>query len=189
MVPLRMRQIKTVSVQQGQGFVMWFTGLPCSGKSTLAKLISRKLELLKVKVQVLDGDVIRAKLTSDLGYSEFDRNENIRRIGYVAELLSANGINTIVATISPYSDARANLRKEIPNFIETYLECDIAICAKRDVKGLYKKAFAGEITNFTGVSDRYEPPNNPELILQTGIESEDQSVVKVLDFLSDHGYC
>ena len=183
------RDINTVSIKHGHGFVIWFTGLPCSGKSTLAKLISKQLELLHIKVQVLDGDVIRSKLTSDLGYSEEDRNENIRRIGYVAKLLSENGINTIVATISPYSHARANLRKEIPNFIETYLRCDIDICANRDVNGLYKKAFAGEITNFTGVSDRYEPPKNPEIILDTGIESEDQSVGRVLGFLEDRGYC
>lgn len=181
-------EINNVFKKKEHGFVMWFTGLPCSGKSTLAKLISDRLASLNIEAQVLDGDVIRSKLTSDLGYSEHDRNENIKRIGYVAKLLTENGINTIVATISPYSQARSNVRKELSKFIEIYVRCDIDICAKRDVKGLYKKAYAGEIMNFTGVSDPYEPPENPEITLDTGMESEAQSVAKVLDFLTGHGY-
>lgn len=165
------------------GFTLWFTGLPCSGKSTLAD-ITEKLLLAKGRsVEVLDGDEIRQNLASDLGFSKPERDENVRRITYVSKLLSRNNIATIVAAISPYREARDEARRQIQNFVEVYVKCDLDICASRDVKGHYAKAIRGEITNFTGISDPYEPPLNPELTVETDKFTQSECSQKVINTL------
>ena len=146
------------------GFVLWFTGLSASGKTTLAKAVERELlDRGLHNVQRLDGDIVRQDLTRDLGFSKEDRDENIRRITFVAELLSNNGAATMCSFISPYRNARANARARCRNFIEVYVECPLETLVERDPKGLYKKALAGEITGFTGVDDPYEAPEAPEI--------------------------
>ena len=166
------------------GFTLWFTGLPSAGKSTLAGMLAEKLRCEGYRVEVLDGDEVRQQLTKDLGYSKRDRDENIRRISYVAKLLSRNGVVAIVAAISPYRDLRDEARQDIGRFVEVYVKCGLEVCAARDVKGMYKKAFKGEIQNFTGVSDPYEPPLNPEVVVDTERESPSESTAKVLAALS-----
>jgi len=172
----------------GDGFVLWFTGLSASGKTTLAKAIERELIERGIhNVQRLDGDVVRQDLTRDLGFSKEDRDENIRRITFVAELLSNNGVATLCSFISPYRNARATARARCSNFIEVYVECPMEILVERDPKGLYKKALAGEITGFTGVDDPYEAPQSPEVVVHTGHETVDESAQIVLDDLERRG--
>jgi adenylyl-sulfate kinase len=169
-----------------KGFVLWFTGLSGSGKSTLSKLVADKLLERGLNVEVLDGDEVRTNLSKGLGFSKEDRDTNIRRIGYVAKLLSRNGVCAITAAISPYRDIRDEVRKfveERAKFVEVYCECSIEKLTERDVKGLYKKALAGEIKNFTGVSDPYEPPLNPEVVCKTGEESVETSLNKIIKTL------
>ncbi len=169
-----------------KGFVLWFTGLSGSGKSTLSKLAEEKLLERGVKVEVLDGDEVRTNLSKGLGFSKEDRDTNIRRIGYVAKLLSRNGVCAITAAISPYRDIRDEVRKfveERAKFVEVYCECSLEKLIERDTKGLYKKALNGEIKNFTGVSDPYEPPLNPEVICKTGEESVETSLNKIIKTL------
>jgi adenylyl-sulfate kinase len=170
------------------GFTLWFTGLPSSGKSTLARRVEEELLARGRAVEVLDGDEVRMRLTKGLGFSKEDRDENIRRIAYVAKLLGRSGAVAITATISPYREIREEIRAEIDNFVEIYVDCPIETCIERDVKGLYKKALAGEIKNFTGVSDPYEPPAAPEITIRSADESEDESVAKILDALTKLGY-
>ncbi len=149
-------------------FTVWFTGLPCSGKTTLAtKLYEYFLNNGLKNVELLDGDVVRQHLTKGLGYTKQDRDENIRRIGWLAHLLNKHGINAIVAVISPYRDVRDEQRKLIKNFFEIYVKCPLEVCEKRDVKGMYEKARRGIIKNFTGIDDPYEEPLNPELTIET----------------------
>jgi adenylyl-sulfate kinase len=171
-----------------QGFTLWFTGLPSSGKSTLARRVEEELLARGRAVEVLDGDEVRMRLTKGLGFSKEDRDENIRRIAYVAKLLGRSGAVAITATISPYREIREEIRAEIDNFVEIYVDCPIETCIERDVKGLYKKALAGEIKNFTGVSDPYEPPAAPEVTIRSADESEDESLAKILDALTALGY-
>jgi len=167
-----------------EGFVIWFTGLSASGKTTLAKAVEQELKARGVFfVQRLDGDVVRQDLTRDLGFSKEDRDENIRRITFVAELLSKNGVATTCSFISPYRQARANARKRCHNFIEAYVECPLDALVERDPKGLYKKALAGEITGFTGIDDPYEPPADPEIIVHTDRETVEESADKILCYL------
>lgn len=169
-----------------KGFVLWFTGLSGSGKTTLSKLVEERLLERGVKVEVLDGDEVRTNLSKGLGFSKEDRDTNIRRIGYVAKLLSRNGVCAITAAISPYREIRDEVRKSVEKratFVEVYCECPIEKLAERDVKDLYKKAIAGEIKNFTGVSDPYEPPLNPEVVCHTGEESIETSFNKILKTL------
>ncbi|NMB99844.1 MAG: adenylyl-sulfate kinase [Thermoanaerobaculaceae bacterium] len=169
-----------------KGFVLWFTGLSGSGKSTLSKLVEERLLERGVKVEVLDGDEVRTNLSKGLGFSKEDRDTNIRRIGYVAKLLSRNGVCAITAAISPYREIRDEVRKSVEEraaFVEVYCECSIEKLTERDVKGLYKKALAGEIKNFTGVSDPYEPPLNPEVVCKTGEESVETSLNKIIKTL------
>ncbi len=165
----------------GQGFTIWLTGLPGAGKTTLARLLEKKLRGAGHKVEVLDGDVIRTHLSKELGFSREDRDTHIRRIGWVCEMLNRNGIVAVAAAISPYRAVRDEIRARIPHFIEVYLECPVSVLSERDAKGLYRKALAGEIPNFTGISDPYEPPLAPEVVCHTdGSETPEQSAAKVL---------
>jgi adenylyl-sulfate kinase len=170
-----------------QGFTLWFTGLSGAGKSTIAGIIEKRLREAGAKVEVLDGDVVRENLSKGLGFSKEDRDTNIRRIGFVCELLARNGVIAIVAAISPYRAVRDELRSRIQNFVEIYVECPLEVVADRDVKGLYKKAKAGEIGQFTGISDPYEAPENPEIVLHSDSENPDQSADKVWTRLKDLG--
>lgn len=162
-----------------KGFTLWFTGMSGAGKSTITGILEKQLRALGAKVEVLDGDVVRTHLSKGLTFSKEDRDENVRRIGFVAELLSRNGVIVIVAAISPYRAVRDEVRTRIANFVEVYVECPIEVLAERDVKGLYKRALAGEIPNFTGVSDPYEPPLNPEVTVNSSRETPDESVGKI----------
>lgn len=167
------------------GCTLWFTGLSGSGKSTLSQLVAERLRALGARVEVLDGDITRTLLCQGLGFSREDREENIRRIGFVCELLSRNGVIAIAAAISPYRASRDELRKRIPNFIEIHMNCPVEVLIKRDVKGLYKKALAGEIKQFTGISDPYESPVAPELTIDSSAESIETSVNKILCHLAE----
>ena len=158
-----------------KGFTVWFTGLSGSGKTTAAHLLEQRLLEAGFKVEVLDGDVVRTHLSKGLGFTKEDRNENIRRIGFVCELLSRNGIVAIAAAISPYREAREEVRRRIPNFVEVYMECPLEVLIQRDVKGLYKKAIAGEIPYFTGINDPYEPPVAPEVTIHSERETPEES--------------
>lgn len=172
-----------------QGFTIWFTGLSGAGKSTISVIVERELRERSLKVELLDGDVVRTHLSKGLGFSKEDRDTNIRRIGWVCEVLTRNGVVAIAAAISPYRTVRDELRAQIGPFVEVYVACPITTLAERDVKGLYKKALAGEIANFTGVSDPYEPPMTPEVVCYTdGRETPEQSAQKVLDQLEQLGH-
>ncbi len=172
-----------------EGFVLWFTGLSASGKTTLAKAVEKELIARGMSdVQRLDGDVVRQDLTRDLGFSKEDRDENIRRVTFVAELLSNNGVATTCSFISPYRNARANARARCRNFIEVYVECPLESLVERDPKGLYKKALAGEIKGFTGVDDPYEEPEAPEIVVHTATESIDESTHVILTYLEQNGF-
>ena len=166
------------------GLTLWFTGLSGAGKSTIAEIVEAELRERGVKVEVLDGDVVRTNLSKGLGFSKEDRDTNIRRIAFVADLLSRNGVVAITAAISPYREIRDEAREMIGDrFVEIYVKASVEECARRDVKGLYEKAFKGEIKEFTGVSDPYEPPENPEIVLDTENESVEESAGKVLAYL------
>jgi adenylyl-sulfate kinase len=170
------------------GFTLWFTGMSGAGKSTITGLVEPELRRRGVKVEVLDGDVVRTHLSKGLGFSKEDRDTNIRRIGWVCEVLSRNGVCAIAAAISPYRDIRDEIRSKIANFVEVYVEAPIDVLAERDVKGLYKKALAGEIKNFTGVDDPYEPPLNPEVVCYSdGRETPKQSAARVIARLEEMG--
>jgi adenylyl-sulfate kinase len=171
-----------------RGFTVWFTGLSGAGKTTIAHKLESALLERGHKVEVLDGDVVRTNLTKGLGFSKEDRDTNIRRIGFVAHLLSRNGVAVITAAISPYREVRDENRALIGDFVEVYAKCPIDVLAERDVKGLYKKALAGEIENFTGVSDPYEEPLNAEVVIESDKESVDESLAKVIGKLEELGY-
>jgi adenylylsulfate kinase len=171
-----------------KGFTLWFTGLSGSGKSTIAERVALKLEERGMRVEVLDGDVVRTHLSRGLGFSREDRDENIKRVGFVCRLLSRNGVAAVASVISPYREARDYNRRNIPDFVEVYARCPLEVCAQRDLKGLYRKAQAGEIKGFTGVDDPYEPPLHPEVVCDTDKESVEQSVLKVLEKLAERGY-
>jgi adenylyl-sulfate kinase len=158
-----------------KGFTLWFTGLSGAGKSTLSEIVAQRLRDAGRKVELLDGDVVRTNLSQGLTFSKEDRDTNVRRIGFVCELLSRNGVIAIVAAISPYREVREELRARIPDFLEIYVECAIDTLAERDVKGLYKKALAGEIAQFTGISDPYEPPLDPHLCIRSDKEGVAES--------------
>jgi len=168
---------------KNRGFTLWFTGLPCSGKSTLAELVGKELEQRGRGVEILDGDVVRTHLTKGLGFSREDRDENVRRIGFVCGLLSKHGAVAISAAISPYRAVRDEVRSKTLNFVEVYVATPVEVCIQRDVKGMYKKALAGEIRQFTGVSDPYEPPLNPEIVIETQNETPEASAARILEEL------
>ncbi|HKY30533.1 MAG TPA: adenylyl-sulfate kinase [Pyrinomonadaceae bacterium] len=176
---------------QNRGFTIWLTGLSGSGKTTLAQLLVNELNVRDVKVELLDGDEVRTNLSKGLGFSKEDRDTNIRRIGYVSRLLSRNGVGVITAAISPYREIRDEVRHLITrdggDFIEVYVQCPIDVLIERDVKGLYKRALAGEIKEFTGVSDPYEEPLNPEVIVKTDCESIEESASKIIAALDGRG--
>jgi adenylyl-sulfate kinase len=170
-----------------QGFTLWFTGLSGAGKSTISGIIEKRLRESGAKIEVLDGDVVRENLSKGLGFSKEDRDINIRRIGFVCELLSRNGVIAMVAAISPYRAVREEIRSRIGNFVEVYVECPLEVVAGRDVKGLYKKAIAGEIPQFTGVSDPYEPPLHPEVVVHSDKENPEESANRVWAKLEELG--
>lgn len=171
-----------------KGFTIWFTGLPCSGKTTLANALKPELEALGTgEVEVLDGDVVRTHISKGLGFSRDDRDTHIRRIGWIAALLTKHGVVNIVAVVSPYKSTRNEAREMGGQFVEVYSKCSLEECERRDVKGMYKKARAGEIRGFTGVDDPYEPPDNPELVLETDRLTVAQCVNRVLHALDQEG--
>jgi adenylyl-sulfate kinase len=171
-----------------QGFTLWFTGLSGSGKTSIAKPLESELKRRGLKVERLDGDIVRQSLTRDLGFSKEDRDKNIERVTFVAKLLSRNGVAVLASFISPYRAVRQKVREETTNFIEVFVEVPLEEAIKRDVKGMYKKAMAGEIENFTGVSDPYEEPLDPEIHVPTHLETVEGSVQRILTYLEVHGY-
>jgi adenylylsulfate kinase len=171
-----------------QGFTIWFTGLSGAGKTTVSRLVEKELRRRKLKVEVLDGDIIRTNLSKGLGYSREDRDTNIRRIAFVSHLLSRNGVAVIVAAISPYRNTRNEARALIGRFVEVFVRCPLDVCIERDVKGLYKKAMEGKIKEFTGVSDPYEEPRKPEVLLETDRESPEISARRVIVTLERLAY-
>jgi adenylyl-sulfate kinase len=175
-------------VEIKEGFVLWLTGLSGSGKTSISLELEKRFKERGIRyVQRLYGDVVRRELTKDLGFSKEDRDENIRRVGFVAKLLSENGVVTICAFISPYRDVRQEVRNKCKNFIEIFVSCPLEILIKRDPKGLYKKALNGEIKGFTGIDDPYEEPKNPEIIVDTSKESLNDSVEKIISYIDKRG--
>ena len=170
------------------GFTIWFTGLSGAGKSTISTLVERELREQGRKVEVLDGDVVRTHLSKGLGFSKEDRDTNIRRIGWVCEVLTRNDVIAIAAAISPYRAVRDEVRERIGRFVEVFVDVPLEVAIQRDVKGLYKKALAGEIRGFTGVDDPYEPPLDPELVIRTDKETPEQSAGRLLSALRELGY-
>jgi adenylylsulfate kinase len=168
------------------GFTIWFTGLSGAGKTTISEIVAPALRDRGLKVEVLDGDVVRTNLSKGLGFSKEDRDTNIRRIAFVADLLSRNGVGVITAAISPYREIRREARETMgERFIEVYVKASVEACAERDVKGLYEKAFKGEIKEFTGVSDPYEEPEHAELIVDTENETPEESAAKVIALVEE----
>lgn len=171
-----------------RGVTVWFTGLSGAGKTTISDQVEKYLRDNQCKIERLDGDIVRENLTKGLTFSKEDRDINIRRIGFVAHLLTRNGVIVLVSAISPYRAVRAEIKQQIGDFVEVFVNAPLSECEKRDVKGLYKKARAGEIKQFTGIDDPYEAPENPDLECRTDLETLDESVNKVLQKLKDMGY-
>ena len=171
-----------------KGVTLWFTGLSGAGKTTISQQVEAKLRAEGYKIEVLDGDIVRTNLTKGLGFSKEDRDTNVRRIGFVADLLTRNGVIVIVSAISPYRAIREELKEKIGNFVEIFVNAPLSVCEDRDVKGLYKKARSGEIKMFTGISDPYEPPASHEIECRTDLEELDESVNKVFAGLEELGY-
>jgi adenylylsulfate kinase len=174
---------------ESKGFTVWFTGLSGAGKSTVAEMLYHELQARQMKTEILDGDVVRQNLSKGLGFSKEDRDTNVLRIGFVAELLTRNGVATICCPISPYKETRDQVRAMIGEFVEVYVHATLdELSRNRDPKGLYKKALAGEIKGFTGVDDPYEVPERPELVLDTMVESPAGSLERTLTKLQELGY-
>ena len=171
-----------------KAFTVWFTGLSGSGKSTLAHGLAARLRSLSIQHERLDGDELRRTLCRDLGFSKQDRDENIRRIARAAADLNANGMTAIVAAISPYRAARQNARGQCERFVEVFVDCSLEILMRRDPKGLYARAVAGEIQNFSGVSDPYEAPEDPEIHLHSDTETKEESLGRLFSGLTALGY-
>jgi adenylylsulfate kinase len=169
------------------GLCVWVTGLSSSGKSTISQAVREELLRSGHKVEWLDGDAVRQHISKGLGYSKEDRDENIRRIGYVAELLTRNGVIVLVSAISPYRAVRDEMRARIAKFLEVYVEAPLDICRQRDVHGIYRRSQAGEIQHVTGVDDPYEPPLNPDVVCHTGLETPEESVAKVMARIASTG--
>ena len=175
-------------VKNQRGVTVWFTGLSGAGKTTIRMAVEQQLRAHGYKVEVLDGDIVRENLTKGLGFSKADRDENIRRIGFVAHLLTRNEVIVLVSAISPYREIRDEVRQKVGDFVEVYVNAPLETCEERDVKGLYKKARAGEIKQFTGIDDPYEAPINPEVECKTHLETLEESTAKVLSALRELGY-
>jgi adenylylsulfate kinase len=173
---------------QQRGVTVWFTGLSGAGKTTISDALTQKLRDRAIQLEVLDGDIVRTNLTKGLGFSKEDRDENVRRIGFVSHLLTRNGVIVLVSAISPYRNIRDEVRDRIGDFIEVYVSAPVEVCEQRDVKGLYAKARSGEIKQFTGISDPYEAPLNPEVNCETHNETLEESVNKVISKLEEMGY-
>ena len=171
-----------------RGVTVWFTGLSGAGKTTISKAVAEKLRSHSCKLEILDGDVVRENLTKGLGFSKADRDENIRRIGFVSHLLTRNGVIVLVSAISPYREIREEVKQKIGDFVEVYVNAPLTVCEERDVKGLYKRARAGEIKNFTGIDDPYEAPLNPTIECRTDLEELEESVAKIFNKLEELGY-
>lgn len=171
-----------------KGIVLWFTGLSGAGKTTIAMALEERLRAAGKLVERLDGDVVRQSLSRDLGFSKEDRDKNIERVTFVAKLLARNGVITLVSFISPYRKHREHARSEIDNFVEVHVHCPIDVCEQRDVKGLYKKARAGELANFTGIDDPYEEPESPELVIRTHELSVEEAVDDLYRHLKERGH-
>ena len=171
-----------------RGVTVWFTGLPSSGKSTIARLLERQCRKWKLKTELLDGDVVRTNLTKGLGFSKEDRETNIKRIAFVCQLLTRNDVLAVASAISPYRETREQARQMIGSFVEIYIKTSLEECEKRDVKGLYKKARAGEVKGMTGLDDPYEAPVSPEVICETEKETPEECAAKVITKLRDLGY-
>jgi adenylylsulfate kinase len=175
-------------VARETGFCLWFTGLSGSGKTTITNLLVKELRRRGSKLEVLDGDIVRQNLSKGLGFSKEDRDTNIRRVAFVADLLSRNDVPVITAAISPYREIRDEARSKMDGrFIEAYVKASVEECERRDVKGLYAKARSGEIKEFTGVSDPYEPPESPELVIDTETQTPEESAQQILAYLEDQG--
>src|SRR5947199_6958270 len=171
-----------------QGFTLWFTGLSGAGKTTIAELVRPELERRGLLVEWLDGDEVREHLSKGLGFSKADRDTNIDRIGWVASRLTRHGAAVIVSAISPYREARQNARDMVEQhgtFVEVFVDASVEECARRDVKGLYEKAFRGEIKEFTGVSDPYEPPANPDVCIESEHEDPEESAQRIVELLEE----
>ena len=175
-------------VQCLQGVTIWLTGLPSSGKSTIARILERRFRKDGLKTELLDGDVVRTHLTKGLGFSREDRDLNVKRIGFVCQLLTRNGVIAIASAVSPYREARDFNRRLIGNFVEVYVKASAKTCESRDVKGLYQKARAGEIKGFTGIDAPYEEPLQAEVVCETESETPDQSADKIIQVLQKFGY-
>lgn len=171
-----------------RGVTIWFTGLSGAGKTTICRAVENELRAQGYPIEVLDGDVVRENLTKGLGFSKADRDTNIRRIGFVSHLLTRNGVIVLVSAISPYREVREEVRQTIGDFVEVFVNAPLEVCEERDVKGLYKRARAGEIKQFTGIDDPYEPPLNPEVECRTNEETLEESVGKVFSMLEQLGY-
>ena len=175
-------------MEKERGFTVWFTGLSGAGKTTIADIVEHELRERGRRVEVLDGDIVRTNLSKGLGFGREDRNVNVLRIGFVANLLSRNGVAVIVSAISPYKESRDQVRRRIIDFSEVFVDAPLEVCAERDVKGLYAKAFSGEIPQFTGVSDPYESPAAPDLTIKSAEEEPQESARKVVEKLEFFGY-
>lgn len=173
---------------QQSGVTIWFTGLSGAGKTTLSQALATKLKEAGYQFETLDGDLVRKNLSKGLGFSKDDRDENIRRIGFVAHLLTRNNVIVLVAAISPYRQMREEVRQRIGSFMEVYVNAPLDVCESRDIKGLYHKARIGELKSFTGITDPYEPPLNPEVECHTDIETLDESVSKIINKLAELKY-
>jgi adenylylsulfate kinase len=184
-----MSRVEVDGTGYSRGFTLWFTGLSGAGKTTISEIVEKELKERGRRVEVLDGDIVRTNLSKGLGFSREDRITNILRIGFVANLLTRNGVGVIVSAISPFKEARDQVRRNIgEDFMEVFVDAPLDVCAERDVKGLYKKAFAGEIEQFTGVSDPYEPPAAPDLHIETDEEEPEESALRVITKLEWFGY-
>ena len=171
-----------------RGFVVWLTGLPCSGKSTLARELALRMDRASRPCEILDGDIVREHLSRGLGFSRGDRDTNVRRIGFVAGLLARHGVAVVVAVVSPYRETRQEVRRAIEPFVEIFVDCPLSVCESRDLKGMYARSRRGELPGFTGVDDPYEPPLDPDLVVSTGSESVDESIERILVTLTHRGY-
>jgi adenylyl-sulfate kinase len=181
-------EVASRRIREASGFALWLTGLSGAGKSTLGAAVGRELSGQGIRVELLDGDEVRQNLSKGLGFSREDRDTNIRRIGYVAKLLTRNGVVVIAAAISPYRAVRDEVRREIGAFVEVHVKASLDECIRRDTKGLYRRALAGEMPQFTGVSDPYEEPLTPELVVDTEREDVATSAARVFDRLVELGF-